>query len=72
MITKWTGSFDDLKAFVQRLNFTGNWQNEGDGKETFMTRSNGMLNYWHSSNTINFQGKGCLIFKNAFDVSIKK
>ena len=54
---KWEGSFEELKAFVKTLGFRGEWSSEGNKKEVFTTRSNGLLNYWPSTGTVNFQGK---------------
>lgn len=67
---KWDGSFEELKTFVATLGFRGEWSSEGNGKEVFTTRSNGLLNYWPSTGTVTFQtfqGKGSERFKQAYE-----
>lgn len=49
------GTFDDIKDRVSPLD--GDWSNDGSGKQTFRSRDGGILNFWPTKGTIQFQGK---------------
>jgi len=49
MTSKWAGSLDQLKNFIEQLGFTGTWKSGDRGKETFQTLDCGVMNYWPES-----------------------
>ena len=55
MTTKFEGTFEEFKAIVEKTGIKGEWQ-EGGGKFTFRSKQGGILNWWESSGTIQYQG----------------
>lgn len=56
MTPKHHGSVKMLKNAVKAANIAGKWQSDGS-KQTFRSSTGGILNWWPSSGTVNFQGK---------------
>jgi len=56
MIKKFNGTFVELQKVVEDTRLQGKWESEGV-KKTFRTWENGILNWWESTGTIQFQGK---------------
>jgi predicted nucleotide-binding protein len=48
---------DALKALVESHGVNGAWTDDGKGKYSFKARSQGILNYWENTGTVQFQGK---------------
>ena len=69
MINKFKGTFDELKKVVVKTGLQGEWESEGV-KKTFRTWENGVLNWWKSTGTIQFQGKD--IARTALEKAVKK
>lgn len=57
MAEKFDGTLDELKEVVTQSGVVGNWEDEGMGKHTFRSAEGGVLNWWPSNGTLNFQGK---------------
>ncbi len=52
------GQIDELKAAVQAAGLRGEWSEDADsGKHTYKTQTGGILNWWPSKGTLQFQGK---------------
>jgi predicted nucleotide-binding protein len=51
------GSLDDLKAKITEAGVVGTWSDDGLGKNSFHSRKGGILNFWPSKGTLQFQGK---------------
>ncbi len=56
MPNKFHGSFNELKNIVKSTGVWGEWQSDGS-KQTFRSHEGGILNWWQSSGTVQFQGK---------------
>ena len=56
MKSKYFGGIDDLKWLVATVIFSGAWEQQGD-KWVFRSSRGGILNWWPSSGTVQFQGK---------------
>lgn len=56
MSVKYYGSIETLKDSVASSKIPGEWQSDGS-KQTFRSCSGGILNWWPSSGTVQFQGK---------------
>lgn len=56
MAMKYMGSLDELKQKVSAIN--GTWIFDENGKHTFRSEAGGIINWWTSSGTIQFQGQG--------------
>ncbi len=55
MPEKFNGSIDELKKLIATAQITGEWQ-EVAGKYVFRSREGGILNWWESNKTIQYQG----------------
>lgn len=55
MANKFEGTIDELKEKVEQAGISGDWEDDGNGKHTFRDKR-GVLNWWSSTGTINFQG----------------
>ncbi len=52
------GEIDELKAAVQATGLRGEWSEDADGgKHSFKTQTGGVMNWWSSKGTLQFQGK---------------
>ena len=56
MSVKYKGSFNKLKKYVRLTGIIGSWKTDGTGKHVFRSDAGGVLNWWPSSGTVNFQG----------------
>ncbi len=56
MANKFHGSIDELKDSVKTANILGKWQDDGTGKHSFRARNGGIMNFWESNGTLQFQG----------------
>jgi predicted nucleotide-binding protein len=56
MPTKFTGSILELKALLEAASISGKWSGEGQSKHSFRSDDGGILNWWPSTGTIQFQG----------------
>ena len=56
MSVKYKGTFDKLKTYVTSTGINGGWNSDETGKNVFRSESGGVLNWWPSSGTVNFQG----------------
>ena len=52
---KFRGKLDDLQTLVSDSGYTGQWR-EDDGKTVFRSEDGAVLNWWHSTGTVQFQG----------------
>jgi hypothetical protein len=70
---KFKGTFDELQALVEQTGIPGEWESEGV-KRTFRTWENGVLNWWESTKTIQFQGKAAAwsALENEFNEAMAK
>ena len=57
MAQKFEGTIDELKEKVEQAGISGSWDDDGNGKYTFRSEKKGVLNWWPSRGTINFQGQ---------------
>ena len=57
MAGKLDGTIDELQEVVAQSGLTGKWENDGKRKHTFRSDKGGLLNWWPSKGTLNFQGK---------------
>lgn len=58
MGNKFKGRLEELKAKLETAGLRGQWSDDGLGKHTFRSDLGGILNWWPSKGTINFQGDG--------------
>lgn len=56
MSQKYNGTITALKNGVKLAGIAGKWQADGSGKYTFRSVTGGILNWWETSKTIQFQG----------------
>ncbi len=56
MPRKFEGTIDELKDKVQQAKILGSWKDDDNGQYTFRSDKKGVLNWWASTGTINFQG----------------
>ncbi|HBA89526.1 MAG TPA: DNA-binding protein [Geobacter sp.] len=56
MPPKFHGSSDELKAAVEAAGIQGEWNVDGTGKHAFRSVAGGILNWWPSKGTLQFQG----------------
>ncbi len=54
MTNKFTGSLEELKGLMAGT--AGDWSSDGNGKHTFRTKDGGVMNWWPSKGTLQFQG----------------
>jgi len=57
MSQKYHGTFDELKNLLKSAGILGEWHSDGKGLQTFRSVGGGILNWWQSTGTIQFQGK---------------
>lgn len=57
MSKEFSGSADDLKAYVLEKGVFGDWTDDGQGKHSFRSKGGGILNFWPHKGTIQCQGK---------------
>ncbi|HVQ67944.1 MAG TPA: TIR domain-containing protein [Bradyrhizobium sp.] len=57
MSTNFEGDIEELRAKVASAAIAGDWSEDGQGKHSFRSRKGGILNYWPSKGTLQFQGK---------------
>jgi len=55
---RFTGNFDELKEKLSSLNEIGAWNDLNDNQKQFKHKNGGILNWYPSTGTLNFQGKG--------------
>ena len=53
---KFTGSFMQLEKLVSSRGIAGDWEPMGKAQVRFVSRTGGIMNWWCSTGTINFQG----------------
>lgn len=56
MANKFHGTFDDLKGIVASSGIPGDWLSDGTGKHSFRSKKGGLLNFWETKGTLQFQG----------------
>lgn len=56
MASTFKGTIDQLKELIAAANIHGEWS-EGAGKHSFRSQDGGVLNWWPSKGTLQFQGK---------------
>ena len=57
MASNFDGSLDQLKAKINAAGVVGDWTDDGQGKHCFRSKRSGLLNFWPSKGTLQFQGK---------------
>lgn len=57
MAATFEGSVEDLAAKVAEAGVAGDWSDDGQGKNSFRSKKGGLLNFWPSKGTLQFQGK---------------
>ncbi|WP_449219945.1 TIR domain-containing protein [Tistrella mobilis] len=57
MSSTFEGSADDLMEKVANAGVSGEWETDGQGKHCFRSKKGGILNFWPSKGTLQFQGK---------------
>ena len=57
MTYEFQGSIEVLEDIVRVTEISGDWQVDRAGKHTFRSYDGGILNWWPSSGTVQFQGK---------------
>ena len=50
------GTLDEFKTLARDAGVHGEWSEDGQGKHTFRAEEGGLLNWWPSSGTVQFQG----------------
>jgi predicted nucleotide-binding protein len=50
------GTPEELEAKVSASGVTGTWATDGNGKHSFRSKKGGILNFWPSKGTVQFQG----------------
>lgn len=68
MAIKYRGSLEELKQMVSAI--SGTWTFDENGKHTFRSEGGGIINWWTSSGTIQFQGQGAA--KAVLERTLKK
>ncbi len=56
MGSKFKGSVEGLKALIEAAGLAGKWSEQRQGRYTFKSENGGILNWWTSTGTIQFQG----------------
>ena len=56
MTLKWKQSLTDLRERLEAAGFKGQWSEDGSGKHIFRETDGGILNWWPSTGTVQFQG----------------
>lgn len=57
MAIEYEGTIEELRAAVKSAGIRGKWEDDGQGKYTFRSPDGGILNFWPSKGTLNFQGQ---------------
>ena len=57
MAASFEGSAEELMAKVAVSGVKGEWTADGQGKHSFRSKKGGILNFWPSKGTVQFQGK---------------
>ena len=57
MATSFDGSLEELTAKIASADISGEWSEDGQGKHSFRSKKGGLLNFWPSKGTLQFQGK---------------
>jgi len=72
MPAKFTGTFDELKYTTSIMGMPGDWQSDGTGKHTYRAASGGIVNWWESKKTLQFQGpqEAKVALEQAFDSAL--
>lgn len=67
MSIKFTGDYAKLKKCVSRTGVAGRWRELQNGQKQFHAEGGAVLNWWKSTGTIQFQGRGSeMEFEQAF------
>ena len=56
MANKFEGTIEELQALVKAAGIKGKWDGDDQGKHTFRSGDGGVLNWWPSRGTVQFQG----------------
>jgi predicted nucleotide-binding protein len=56
LASKFKGSIESLKSLIQTAGLTGKWIERSQGPYTFTSDDGGILNFWRSTGTIQYQG----------------
>src|SRR5262249_38804845 len=57
MGNKFHGSINELKERIQQADLKGEWSEEATGKYSFRSQLGGVMNFWPSTGTVQFQGR---------------
>jgi len=57
MANTFEGSLGELQIKVAEAGISGDWTTDGQGKHSFKSKKGGILNFWPSKGTLQFQGK---------------
>ncbi|WP_441242251.1 TIR domain-containing protein [Tardiphaga sp. 768_D3_N2_1] len=57
MAANFAGDIEELKHKVASAAITGDWSEDELGKHSFRSKKGGILNFWSSKGTLQFQGK---------------
>ncbi len=57
MAIKFHDGIEKLRCLVNKHGIKGNWSEDGNGKHTFKSQHEGILNYWSHKGTVQLQGK---------------
>ena len=57
MASNFDGSPDELRAKIDAAGIAGDWTDDGQGKHCFRSKKGGLINFWPSKGTLQFQGK---------------
>lgn len=57
MAIEFEGTIEELKALVLEKGVFGDWEDDGNGKHTFRSKTKGTLNFWPHRGTVQCQGK---------------
>lgn len=70
MSMKFHGTIDELKKLVASSSIPGEWTDEGSGKHSFRSKAGGVLNWWESKGTLQYQGNG--VGRTALEASVAR
>jgi deoxycytidylate deaminase len=68
MVLRFTGTFEQLQEKLRDLNGQGEWLDLNENQKQFRHNDGGILNWYPSTGTINFQGRGDGVGKLVADV----
>lgn len=57
MASSFDGTIEQLKEKISAAGISGDWSEDGVGKHCFRSKKGGLLNFWPSKNSLQFQGK---------------